>query len=406
LNASHKKTGYSSPTASPLQLFFRWKSVTVNYDDAMFGALRRETFRRPSNYALACATELARPILRAFAASRSYHQPTSPEKWKTGLLIGHSHIGDVLYNTPSLPFLKQSLPGCKWFWATEPAACHVLANNPVIERCIVTSEVEKFHQDNPFDVAICYNHSDYSGYLLRTAKLGIPNRVGFIHKGLSGLVTHPIQLNFPQTAPGYFRDFVGQLTQQNAEWPLRPLVYPAVSDEEAAQRVWNELGLANETVLACFVTSRQPTGVLPLDRFGEILQLIQKRFSGKIVLCGAPGDKETLEKLRQRFGIEATVLAGKLPLLALVRFLAKCAVVLTTDSGPRHLANAARVPVVFIRNLWADKIESGVYCESEFDMAPDVHLLPTEKQAEHFSRVSSTEVAGKVLECIERSPFL
>jgi ADP-heptose:LPS heptosyltransferase len=62
--------------------------------------------------------------------------------------------------------------------------------------------------------------------------------------------------------------------------------------------------------------------------------------------------------------------AGRINLRALVSFLRKCDAVLTTDSGPRHLANAAGVPVVYLRNLLSLETETGSYLASEHDLVP------------------------------------
>ena len=56
--------------------------------------------------------------------------------------------------------------------------------------------------------------------------------------------------------------------------------------------------------------------------------------------------------------------AGSLGLRALSCFLSHFATVLTTDSGPRHIANAAGVPVVFVRNVWSNAVETGVYVDT------------------------------------------
>jgi hypothetical protein len=49
------------------------------------------------------------------------------------------------------------------------------------------------------------------------------------------------------------------------------------------------------------------------------------------------------------------------------------------DSGPRHLGNAAGIPVLFARNLSHSKIEAGQYCSTEIDLAPDVEYLSDEQ---------------------------
>jgi ADP-heptose:LPS heptosyltransferase len=75
----------------------------------------------------------------------------------------------------------------------------------------------------------------------------------------------------------------------------------------------------------------------------------------------------------REFGLEADIVAGSLGIRALCCFLRRCSVVLTSDSGPRHIANAAGVPVVFVRNVWFNAVEAGVYVETETDLCGQPH---------------------------------
>jgi ADP-heptose:LPS heptosyltransferase len=80
--------------------------------------------------------------------------------------------------------------------------------------------------------------------------------------------------------------------------------------------------------------------------------------------------------------------------------LKRVSVVISTDSGPRHLSNAAGVPVVFIRNLSFNKREAGVYCETEYDMAPDVESLAPKDQMYWLRQTTPESVAAKALEIL------
>jgi ADP-heptose:LPS heptosyltransferase len=320
------------------------------------------------------------------------------------LLIGANHIGDILYRTSSLLHLAEGFPNCTWdIVAPEPAA-QVLEGNPAIRKIhrmeipacgsedFITLEREKY------DVAICYDSGSYSRPLLTATLMGIPNRVGYIHKGWSGLVTHPVSINYPQPFPAYFRNLVADLTRQETNWDLRPKVTLTERDHWKAEALWSELRLAyDRPVLACFVTTRQPTGVWPLEKFRETLQLLHGSSHVQIVLCGAPQDTEKLKLLQSSLSFPVSINAGQLELRALVAFLAKCRVVLSTDSGPRHLANAAGVPVVYIRNLRSSKIETGSYLESEYDMAPDLEFISPENQIDYWRHVSVKAVSETIL---------
>lgn len=381
----------------------------------MLPRIQRSSFQQPHNYWLACASELLRPALAALARRWSPGPLTPPTAWRRGLLLGANHIGDCLYLTPSLAALRRGLPGCEWFVAAPAPACEVLETNPHLAGCVrldvTTASLAQARAElaalGPFDAAVCYSHIRAWPHLLRLARLGIPNRAGYVHKGFSGLVTHPLAHRHPQPFPAYCRDLVSQLASQPGAESLRPQVFPTEADRQAATACWERLGLANGLpVVMCFCTSRQPTGVWPLEQFAATLRLLHQRGQHRIVLGGSAADRAALERVRTLAGLDCPVLAGELPLRALVCLLERCAAVLAPDTGTRHLANAAGVPVVFVRNLYVNRIESGTYCPTECDVAPPVEFVSPAEQARWFGQIEPTAVIEAMLRLtVPRGPL-
>jgi len=363
-----------------------------------------ETFRSRKLLAAARMTELLAPFLRW--ASRALNGPsTPPQSWRKGILLGANHIGDILYRTSSLQQLAEGLPECSWdILAPEPAA-QVLEGNPAIRKIHrfdlpssrSSAEFLALRQEH-YDVALCYDSGSYTKPLLTALKLGIPNRVGYSHKGWSGLVTHPISIKYPQPFPAYFRDLVSQLTGQAPDWELRPKVLLAASDEAEAEAYFQTLHPDSSIPLvACFVTTRQPTGVWPVEKFRETLELLHSSAPVRIILCGAPEDTAQLNDLQSSLSFPTTVNASLLGLRSLVAFLKKCRIVLSTDSGPRHLANAAGVPVVYLRNLRSSKIETGNYLPTEYDLTPEGEFISLDEQALYLEQITPQQVAERLV---------
>ena len=150
------------------------------------------------------------------------------------------------------------------------------------------------------------------------------------------------------------------------------------------------------------MTSRQARGVWPAAQFAAAIRAIEKDPDVQTVLMGSEEDRHLLDELKQSFALKARLAGGTLSLLPLVRFLEKCTAVFCTDSGPRHLANAAKVPPVYIRNISFSKVEAGRYCETEVDLAPDVEFVSLEDQAQVFAQVDAESVAAKVSEVVRR----
>lgn len=153
-----------------------------------------------------------------------------------------------------------------------------------------------------------------------------------------------------------------------------------------------------QPVLACSVTSRQPSGVWPQDQFLKTIQYVRERVPCTVVYTGAKSDAPQLQRLAELTGPDAFVLAGELDLLAIVALLRRCRLALTSDSGPRHLASAAGIPVFFVRNLSFRREEAGAYAEGDHDMAPkNLELLNPAQQAAAFAAIDPRDVGEEML---------
>lgn len=357
--------------------------------------IRSETFRCKRNLALAHVSEMAGFLLKAMARIHGRRISNSPHEWRSAILLGADHIGDLLYRSSSLEALSKAFPECKWHFVAPPPGNEILRNNPYLAG--VHASLAEAVATTTFDAAICYDTGTYWPLLLKVIRAGIPNRVAYVHKGFSGWVTHPIEIRYPQAFPGYFRDLVAQLADVPADWNLRPRAFPVSVDELLASRLHDELGtrIDSRPVITCFVTSRQPAGVWPAENYVRTLEIIQAKFPVRILFSGAPGDLPKINQLLATSSLEADVICGRLPLLALVAFLRDCDAVFSTDSGPRHLANAAGTPVFFVRNLSFHPVEAGAYCETDHDLTADLGLCTNPEAA--LDSVTPEEVAQAII---------
>ena len=317
----------------------------------------------------------------------------------------------MLYRTCSLPALRQHLPACQWDYLAGKVSAEILAGNPAIDNILpyqkgddswtITREQRRELRDNRYDVVLCTNVIRYFPDLLLGVALKIPNRVAFTIKGLSGLVTLPVAVDFPSPYPAYIRTMVATVTGTEGNWPLLPRVYPTAQDVASAEQLWSESGLGARPVVACSITTRQPGG-WPRQHFLRALKAISRRVDADFVLFGAADEREILADAARECALPCHLLAGTLSLRALTAYLAKCSAVLALDSGPRHLANAARVPVVFGRNLTVRAIETGKYCDNEIDASPPDEFVPPGDVASVVSRLDPERTASLVIQAMER----
>ncbi len=347
----------------------------------------------------AVASECVAPALRLGARAWT-GAPSGAATWRRGLLLGADHLGDVLYRTASLRALAEALPGCTWDWALEGGAADLVARHPVIRETIPAGDLAR--RAGGWDVALCYDSSSYGRALVTAVRLGIPNRMTYAHRGLSGLVTWAFAAPRRESYPAIFARAVAELG--GGAWiesGLRPEVVTDARDEAEAEEFARGHGLPEAGGwCAAFLTTRQTSGVWPARFLADALALVEREEPGRpTILLGAAGDEEVLRAEKRRAGLRAGVAAGRIGVRALVCLLRRAAVVLSTDSGPRHLANAAGTPVVFFRNLSFGAAEAGRYAATEWDLAPaDLEYVEPGRQEAAFARVRPEQAAEVVRE--------
>jgi ADP-heptose:LPS heptosyltransferase len=373
----------------------------------------RSAFAEPRKYALAIATELAAPALRGAAAVLAGRPPAAPHAWRRGLILGYNHIGDILYRTPSLPHLRRALPDCEWHYLAAPHSAEVLVGNPHVHRVhAVRRDGNRWRlgradfgalRDQRFDVALCTSNKGHYADLALAALLGIPSRVAFAYKGMSGLITHPAPIAFPAPVPTYVRSMVAHVGGLEPDWDLTPEVFPSEIDVASAELHLREAGVgAARPVVACALTSRQTSDAMwPPAYYVAALTLASAAADFDVVLLGSAADAPLLEWAAARLPQRRAVLAGRLGLRAVVALLRRCAVVLSSDSGPRHLANAAGTPVLFVRNLYGLGIEAGSYCATDIDLTPpELQCVPRPRQAAALEAIRPELVAARLVELL------
>jgi len=365
-------------------------------------------FRDRTHYLAAVATEVAAPLLRSYASARAHGVAVPPLEWRRGLIMGSGHIGDVLYRTCSLERLARGLPSCKWSYLTTRDGGEILQGNPALTEVLAFNRETAVDFVPPysarelrareFDVVLCTDNIAHHRALWLAARLGIPNRVAFVQKGFSGLATLPV-VTARAPWPEQIRTMVDAITGTTDATPLRPRMYLGPADSNDAQLEWDNLPHPDASLtLAAAITTRQRLGTLPHSLLHGILRcVLEQAPRARVVLTGTSADAARLGAMAAALGPRALVSAGRLKLRSFSAFLTLCDAFVGADSGPRHLANAAGIPVFFVRNMGAPEIETGRYCDTEFDIAPPGEYLPQPAVTHSLESVDHRAVANAII---------
>lgn len=316
-------------------------------------------FVRVRNYALIQLLELAAPVQKLFADVWVRRRSTAPEQWRRGLLLGSHHIGDVLWTTSSIAALKQALPQCEWTYVASPTSAQVLIGNPNVADILVydtfeypiPSGIKKRLAALGFDAIVCTNRFRYERELRVGIQLRIPNRISYSNKGFHGWATKSVQTRGRLPYPAYFRELIADLVGLDPIWSLRPQIYPTARHEEEAKACIGGRGESREFYVL-FNGARTSRNLLSTEVVLAVIRLLLVSDKADIILAGGREDAKDWESLAAQIG-DARVrnIAGQMSLLGLACLLRSAKAVLTPDSGPRHLANAAGAPVVYLLPL-------------------------------------------------------
>ncbi len=271
-------------------------------------------------------------------------------------------IGDVVMATPALCALRETFADARIIAVCRPYVVGVIEGSPWFDAHLFLGPGGPWAQRWPavagelnrarVDLAVLFPNSFRTGLV---AWLGrCKKRIGFDRYLRGGLLTRaltPTRHANGTIKPSPVIDDYNRLAQAaGCTWPgYRMELYTMPDDEAAADHVWNKFGFGGSEVIclnpgAAFGAAK----FWPAESFAQLAQqLVETRGARVLVLCG-PSEREQARRIAQlanRPGIHS--LADEPLSLGLTKALIRrSALLVTTDSGPRHFAAAFGRPVV------------------------------------------------------------
>ena len=249
------------------------------------------------------------------------------------LILKPSSLGDIIHALPAVHLIRQRYPQAHLAWLVNTAFISVLKHCPVLDEIIPFPRHEyrrlpaliRHLRRARYDIVVDLQGLLRSGLL--AALSGAPRRIG---------------LSDARECAGFFHNEVISVPRIHA---VDRYLRAAVHLGGAAGPVEFPLGLAaggrSEEFLAINTSARWPTKLWGDDKFAELIrQLPQDR----VILTGSAAEADRIGRVAQG----CRNLAGKTDLFELAGWYRRCAVVVTNDSGPMHLAAAVGTPVVAI----------------------------------------------------------
>lgn len=277
------------------------------------------------------------------------------------LIVKPSSLGDVVHALPTVARIRTKYPDAHIDWLINDSFA------PLLQRCPLINEVIVFPRHTYAKLPSLFYRLRAARYhlvidlqgLFRsgifTAVTGASRRIGLSDSREGACLFHNEIVHVPRchAVDRYLKaaDYLG--------CPPLPVEFPLGVEGEAS---------AEPRLIAINPSARWKTKLWGDDKFAE---LIRRLPSKRVVLTGSAADAVRCERIAQG----ARNLAGKTSLLELAELYRRCAVLISNDTGPMHIAAAVGTPVVAIFGP-TDPVLTGPYGKQHVVLRAGVDCSP------------------------------
>jgi heptosyltransferase II len=289
------------------------------------------------------------------------------EAIKRILVRGPNWLGDAVMCEPALRGLRKQFPDAQIALLVKPAVADLFVGHPAITD-VLTYDTTGRHaglsgkwllagqlRRQSFDLAVLFQNAFEAAFL--TFLAGVPRRYGYATDGRSLLLSDPIAVPDRRTLVHqvrYYWDLLQPLGLTGA--PSAPELVVLPEEEQAMAGRFAQGGLTTTDVVV---------GINPGSTYGGAKRWLHERYAEVterlcrtiresreqqvgVVIFGAKGEERLGQEIAARLSSRSLVLSGATTIRELMAAVKRCAMLLTNDTGPMHIASAFQVPVVAI----------------------------------------------------------
>ena len=309
------------------------------------------------------------------------------------LIVKLSAIGDVVHTLPSLAALRNFYPDAHITWVIEEASSDLIQGHPYLDRVIISRrkkwiddlkhgridkslrEMKSFIHDlkaRPYDLVIDFHGLFKSAMVVSLSsgkrKLGYDSMQelsGFFlnEKIPEDMKKHAVEryLDFPRYLGADVKEAeflipIGEENKRNVEGLLR------------TQGIEKEDKYVTISPVALWETKLWED-----EKFAHLCDLITEEQKVKVVFTGS--DRGKLERIQSLMKSSSINLGGKTTLRDLAYLYQLASLLITTDSGPMHIAAAVGTPVIALFGP-TDPLRTGPYGKGHGVMRKELPCSP------------------------------
>ena len=272
------------------------------------------------------------------------------------LLVRTDRIGELLLTTPAFESVRESFPGAKITLIVKPSSSPVVEGNLSVDSIIKLDPARdldsfakrlrfiRFLASPGFDIAIIFNPNKF--FNVASFLAGIPARVGYDRK-LGFLLTKAIDDNKYLCEKHEIEYNLDLVKAAGAEILSRRLCFPFTgSDEAAAAKILARNGVIGRAFVAVHPGTSNPEKLWPSERFSRLCDRMIDKFGVKVLLVGGDEERKAAGEVKAGMRNTAVDITGGLALKEFGALMKKSILLISSDSGPVHIASAVGTPVI------------------------------------------------------------
>lgn len=284
-----------------------------------------------------------------------------PKEVRNILVIRLDGIGDVIFSTPLYEALKKRYPDAELSTLVSIQAKGVVEMNPYVDNVLVLKKtwfstinwikfdeilsiLRKIRRGN-FDIGIDLRGDIRNILLMFFGK--VRYRVGYGITG-GGFLLNKI-LGYEKEIHEVDKNvkLIEELGCEVADKSLQ--IYYSQSDEESVINLLEREHVSKgDTLLAIHMETGYPSKSWKKERFIHLLQEMNKRDYGKIILIGNGNNDVHFHNIHKQLKFNYINTIGKFNIRQLAALLKRCEVLISCDSGPVHVATAVGTPCIVL----------------------------------------------------------
>lgn len=284
------------------------------------------------------------------------------ESFQNILVVAPSWIGDLVMATCAFRALREAHPDAQITFLVKPGRERVLAGADFADEIIPLAtrndprwlfQTAKMLRQKRFDLAVLFPDALRSRLLVWMAR--IPRRLGYVRNLRGFLLTDRAHYpgvrgaKTPEPMPLRYRrllDVIGVPVRD-----LRPELAVESREETSLRERLEALGVEPGERLIGFNpgASFGASKIWPPEHFARLGDLLAERSGRRVIILVGPGEEPIARAIADQMQASPISTAdNRIPLDELKPLIRDLALLVTTDTGPRHFATAFRVPQVVL----------------------------------------------------------